>query len=82
MKKHIVKPEITGTRSGYVIRFTCPLCNTENTIVNKIPRDHYKETRDASCSHCRKHSIVITPRLHQITACTPVSLNVKLLMIK
>ena len=54
MKNQSVKPEIAGTRSGYVIRFTCPLCNAENSIVNKTPRDHYKLTRDAACSRCRK----------------------------
>jgi hypothetical protein len=55
------KPEITGTRTGYVIRFTCPLCAAENIIINKTPRDHFKESRDATCSRCRKRSTVITP---------------------
>lgn len=82
MKKHSIKPEITGTRSGYVIRFTCPLCNTKNSIVNKTPRDHYKETRDAPCSHCRKHLRIITPRRDPGTVYSPVSSNVKLLMAK
>jgi transcription elongation factor Elf1 len=63
MTKHSVKHKISGTRSGYVIRFTCPQCNGENSIVNKTPRDHYKETRDASCLFCKKHSTVITPRM-------------------
>jgi transcription elongation factor Elf1 len=82
MKKQSIKPEITGTRSGYVIRFTCPLCNTENSIVNKTPRDHYKETRDAPCSHCRKHLRVITPRIDQKPIYSPVSSAAKLLMAK
>lgn len=73
MIKHSVKPEISGTRSGYVIRFTCPLCNSENSIVNKTPRDHYKETRDAPCSHCRKHMTVVTPRLDRGSGYSPVS---------
>jgi transcription elongation factor Elf1 len=78
MIKHSVKPEISGTRSGYVIRFTCPLCNSENSIVNKTPRDHYKEIRDASCSHCRKHITVVTSRLNQSTGYSPVSSYVNL----
>jgi transcription elongation factor Elf1 len=61
MIKNSVKPEIPGTRSGYVIRFTCPACSTENAIVNKSPRDHYKETRDAACKQCKKRSRIITP---------------------
>jgi len=61
MIKNTTKPEIMGTRAGYVIRFTCPLCHTENAIINKSPRDHYKKTRDAACMHCRKRSIIVTP---------------------
>jgi len=82
MIKHSVIPVIAGTRSGYVIQFTCPLCNSENSIVNKTPRDHYKETRDASCSHCRKHSTVITPRVNQGPGYSPVVSYVKLQMPK
>jgi transcription elongation factor Elf1 len=82
MIKHSVTPDITGTRSGYVIQFTCPLCNSENSIINKTPRDHYKETRDASCSHCRKHSTVITPRVNQRPGNSPVASYVKLPMTK
>ena len=65
MRKPSVKPVVAGTRSGCAIQFTCPLCSKENNIVNKTPRDHYKETRDASCTHCRKHFMVITPGLHE-----------------
>jgi transcription elongation factor Elf1 len=65
MKNHSVKPEITGTRSGYVIRFTCPACNAENSIVNKTPRDHYKLARDAGCARCRKRCVVTTPAMTQ-----------------
>jgi len=82
MIKHSVKPEITGTRSGYVIRFTCPVCYFENSIVNKTPRDHYKETRDASCSHCRKHFTVITSRMNQKPGYLPVSSYMKLQITK
>ncbi|PKL64735.1 MAG: hypothetical protein CVV32_06525 [Methanomicrobiales archaeon HGW-Methanomicrobiales-3] len=61
MTRHSTKPEVTGTRTGYVIRFTCPVCTAENLIVNKTPRDHFKETRDASCTRCRKRSTILTP---------------------
>ncbi|MFY9801373.1 MAG: hypothetical protein WAK10_09010 [Methanoregula sp.] len=71
-----------GTRSGYVILFTCPFCNTKNSIVNKTPRDHYKEARNALCSHCRKHSTVTTPRMNQIADHSPVSSYVKVPTIK
>lgn len=82
MKNHSVKPEIAGTRSGYVIRFTCPLCNTENSIVNKTPRDHYKPTRDAACSRCRKRIAVTTPAMTQDPGHSPVLLSVKLPVTK
>jgi len=55
------KPEISGTRAGYVIRYTCPACASENIIINKTPRDHFKESRDASCKQCRKRMRVIAP---------------------
>lgn len=61
MTKLSKKLEIMGTRTGYVIRFTCPHCAAENLIVNKTPRDHYKEARDASCTRCRIRSAVLTP---------------------
>ena len=64
MIKKSIKPEISGTRSGYVIRYTCPECLTENAIVNKSPRDHYKESRDAACKKCRKRCRIITPGIH------------------
>ena len=59
-----LKPQIQGTRTGYVIRFTCPACHTENTIVNKTPREHFRATRDATCKQCRKRSTVLTPGIH------------------
>ncbi|GEM_PF-895731 len=61
MIQHSLKPEILGTRTGYVIRFTCPVCHTENAIINKTPRDHFKDTRDATCKQCRKRSTILTP---------------------
>jgi transcription elongation factor Elf1 len=61
MTTQFPKPEIRGTRTGYVIRFTCPLCAVENIIVNKTPRDHFKESRDASCRACRKRFSITTP---------------------
>ena len=61
MTKNFLKPEVMGTRTGYVIRFTCPACSTENVIVNKTPRDHFKEARDSSCTKCRIRSSVVTP---------------------
>ncbi len=73
MTPHFEKPEITGTRTGYVIRFTCPLCHAENFIVNKTPKDHYKEARDASCAQCRKRSRVLTPRTNRGPGYSPVS---------
>jgi len=63
MTKNNQKQEIMGTRTGYVIRFTCPSCTAENIIVNKTPRDHYKETRDASCTRCRIRSTILTPSI-------------------
>ena len=82
MKNQSVKPEIAGTRSGYVIRFTCPVCNAENSIINKTPRDHYKLTRDAACTRCKKRYVVITPAMTQNPGYSPVSPSVKLQVTK
>ena len=46
-------PEIKGTRAGYVIRFTCPSCAAESTIVNKMPQDHFRNARVVSCPALR-----------------------------
>ena len=73
MTSHSSKPEISGTRTGYVIRFTCPICAAENTIISKTPKDHYKETRDATCTKCRKRSRVLTPRWNRGPGYSPVS---------
>ena len=61
MINNSVKPTVIGTRSGYVIRFTCPDCNKENTIVFNMPKAFYKESRDGTCSKCRKRFTVLTP---------------------
>ncbi len=73
MTPHFEKPESTGTRTGYVIRFTCPFCAAENFIVSKTPKDHYREARDASCTQCRKRSRVLTPRVNREPEYSPVS---------
>ncbi|MGA2912514.1 MAG: hypothetical protein ABSE07_03265 [Methanoregula sp.] len=61
MTKLSLKQEVTGTRAGYVIRFTCPSCLNDNSIINKTPKDYYRETRDATCHQCKKRSTVLTP---------------------
>jgi transcription elongation factor Elf1 len=61
MKTQIPYPEIRGTRAGYVIRFTCPSCATEGIIVSRIARDHFRNSRVATCRHCRTHLTVLTP---------------------
>lgn len=61
MKQTIKRPEIKGTRSGYVIRFTCPECVFENIIVCKMPKDFFRESHDASCKRCRQRLTILTP---------------------
>ncbi|MFZ0005293.1 hypothetical protein [Methanoregula sp.] len=58
-------PEIKGTRAGYVIRFTCPSCAAESIIVNKMPQDHFRNTRVVSCRHCKTRLTVLTPYTRQ-----------------
>jgi hypothetical protein len=65
MTKQSLKQEVTGTRAGYIIRYTCPSCHTENAIINKTPKDFYKKVRDARCHNCRKCSTVITHAANQ-----------------
>jgi transcription elongation factor Elf1 len=72
MKKYAFKPEIKGTRTGYVIRFTCPECATENLIITRTPRDNFKETRDSTCKHCRMRSTILTPSVNQPRSKSPV----------
>ena len=62
MKTVNTYPEVTGTRTGYVIRYTCPACITENIIVNRSPMDHFKDRRVASCRSCRARIAVLTPK--------------------
>jgi len=64
MKNQSLKPEVKGTRTGYVIRFTCPACAAENIIVTRTPKDHFKESHDANCKRCRKRSTIVTPYLN------------------
>jgi len=72
MIKHSLKPEVMGTRTGYVIRFTCPVCHAENAIINRIARDHFRETRDSTCKQCRQRSTVLTPGMNQKPALSAV----------
>ena len=65
MTRLSVKQEVLGTRAGYIIRFTCPSCHTENAIINKTPKDFYRKLRDARCHHCRKCSTVKTHGANQ-----------------
>jgi hypothetical protein len=65
MTKLPLKEEAIGTRTGYVIRFACPSCLKENVIINKTPKDSYRETRDATCRQCKKHFNVITPGMFE-----------------
>lgn len=61
MRIPIPNPEIRGTRTGYVIRFTCPACAAESVIVNTIARNHFKNSRAATCRKCGKRLTVLTP---------------------
>jgi transcription elongation factor Elf1 len=77
MTPQLKKPEIPGTRTGYVIRFTCPACAAENTIVSKTQNDHDRETRNATCTQCRVRSLVLTPRMNRRPGYSPVSAYVQ-----
>jgi transcription elongation factor Elf1 len=61
MKAQKPYPETRGTRTGYAIRYTCPTCSDESTIVSRSPRDHYKPARLVSCRHCHARITVLTP---------------------
>ena len=65
MTRESLKQEVRGTQAGYIIRFTCPSCHTENAIINKTPKDFYRKIRDARCHHCKKSSTVTTPAMNQ-----------------
>lgn len=59
--KTSVKPTVIGTRSGYVIRYTCPDCGHENSIVYNMPKAFYRESREGTCTKCRKRFTIATP---------------------
>lgn len=73
MKQNIIKPEIRGTRSGYVIRFTCPGCSSENIIICRMPKDYFRETHEAGCKKCRQRLTVLTPYHNNKMEYYPVS---------
>ncbi len=54
-------PEIRGTHTGYMIRYTCPACCAESTIVSNSPRDHYRSVRVVSCHQCQARLTLRTP---------------------
>jgi hypothetical protein len=56
-----VKLTVIGQRSNNVILFTCPYCEKENSITYEMPKDFYKESRDKTCSKCRKPCTIRTP---------------------
>jgi transcription elongation factor Elf1 len=60
-KQTPLKPEIKGTKTGYVIQFTCPACAAKSVIITRTPQDHFKETHVAACKHCKVRSTVLTP---------------------
>jgi transcription elongation factor Elf1 len=72
MTRNPLKPEINGTRAGYVIRFTCPGCAGENVIINKTAKDHFKETHLASCKQCRSRLTIVTPSVNRMLRSSPV----------
>ncbi|HUH78512.1 MAG TPA: hypothetical protein VLY83_01305 [Methanoregula sp.] len=61
MTKQSLKPVLIGSGSNNVIRFTCPDCNTQNTITCRMPKDFFRETRDASCRQCRARYTIVSP---------------------
>ena len=61
MKTLKIYPEVRGTQAGYVIRYACPFCKAENSIINRSPRDHFKIARTVSCRNCRTRVAVLTP---------------------
>ena len=77
MTKLTLKQEAVGTRAGYIIRFTCPSCHHDNAIINKTPRECYRESRDAACHQCKKHYTVTTPGMFEKKVSSPVGSLVK-----
>ena len=54
------RTEVAGTRAGNTILFTCPACQAANTIIYEMPKEFYKESRNANCTSCRKQCTVLT----------------------
>ena len=50
-----------GNGSNNVIRFTCPECMTQNAITCRMPKDFFRETRDASCKQCKTRYTILSP---------------------
>ncbi|HVP95897.1 hypothetical protein [Methanoregula sp.] len=65
MAKQALKSVVVGTHSGYIIRWTCPLCYSDNVIINRTPAEFFKASRDSSCRQCRKRSTIATPCFHK-----------------
>ncbi|OPY36416.1 MAG: hypothetical protein A4E35_01955 [Methanoregula sp. PtaU1.Bin051] len=61
MKDSSELKEVTGTRAGNAILFTCPDCQKDNSIVYNMPKEFFRDTRKASCSSCRKRFTILTP---------------------
>jgi transcription elongation factor Elf1 len=72
MTKNALKPEIMGTRAGYVIRYACPACASENIVITKTAKDHFKETHFASCKKCGERLTILTPSAHHMLKSSPV----------
>ena len=68
----IFKTRGYGNKNRYVIRFTCPSCLHDNAIINKTPKECYRETRDATCHQCKKRSTVLTPGMYEKKVYSPV----------
>jgi transcription elongation factor Elf1 len=61
MMENSAKLSVIGTRSGNVIRFTCPNCFHEHLKRYSTPKDFYKDSRDVICTQCRTRFMVVTP---------------------
>ncbi len=59
--KDLIRKEVTGTRAGNAIRFTCPDCQKVNAIMYNMPKEFFQDSRDANCTSCRKQFTVLTP---------------------
>jgi hypothetical protein len=61
MTQNSMKTECTGTQIGCEIRFTCPVCHADTTLIIKTPKDFYRRSRDVTCRHCKSRATVTTP---------------------